>query len=346
MEFPAYVPAAVRTHITTLLDGDDREPMGWRKALEEAEERLAKIEAVIETKTRIGEVEYLHSLRDQKAEAVEHRDMLAGTVNCLHRLAQDSRMQNAYARLTQEFTQDEQWRGFIRAAWAADMDYSKYRERLRRTSELGDKIADTSEKLAGLLRDTANTGFSFWPSEFYSIPELLRQTDNHKMRGHNLHMWRSMRKYVLGDLPERDIPESEPDEDTSDTPTVTRIEVVPLGPREETEIDLQEERRNTLRYAWGTAPNLSELLDTVARAAREFQPSEDGMIGAAIDSRKSNTKAEYLRAFGNLLTDDCGFTLTTGIMNAIAVTANVVIDQSQIDVSYDDVRKALHKLGG
>jgi len=346
MGFPAYVPAAVRAHITTLLDGDDWEPQGWAATLADAEKSLAEIETAIETRIRRGEVEYLDSLRKQRAEAVEHRDRLAGDVDCLHRLADDERMQEAYAKLTKEFTHDEQWRGFVDAAWAARIDYSKYRERLKRTAELRDKIADTSEKLAGLLREAADTGFPFWPSEFFGIPELLRQTDNHEMQNHNLHMWRSMRKYVLGDPSRSDVPESEQPQEESESKHVPEIVSRVLEPDEKPEIDPEEEARNTLRYAWGTAPDLSELLDTVTKAARSFQPSESGMIGAGIESRKASIKTEYLRAFGSLLTSRRDFSMTAGIMNAMAVTAIVVLNQSKIDVSYDDVRKALSKLGG
>ena len=347
MEFPAYVPPAVRAHITTLLNGDDWDPTGWNKVLAEAEKKLAKIEAAIETKIRRGEVEYLDSLRKQKAEAVEHRDMLAGYVKCLHRLAHDSRMQGAYAKLTQEFTHDEQWRGFIHSAWAAEMDYSKYRERLKRTAELRDKIADTSEKLAGLLRDTADTGFSFWPPEFYSIPELLRQTDNHEMENHYLHMWRSMRKHVLGDPPISDVPEREQPQgghESTDIPKIV-MQIVGVGPSEKPEIDPEEKARNALRYVWGTAPDLSELLDTVAKAARDFQPSERGMIGAAIQTRQKSRAGnkEYLRAFGNQLTEVHGISPTINIMKAMADVATVVINDNDFVVSYDDVVKSIGK---
>lgn len=345
MEFPAYVPAAVREHITAVLDGDIWEPKGWHGVLKEYEKSLDIIKASI-AKNRRSEVEYLDSLRKQKAEAVKNRNRLAGDVECLQRLAYDSRMQDAYSRLTKVFSSDKQWRGFIHAAWGARINYSEYRDRQKRVKELRDKIAVASEKLAGLLREASDTGFSFWPSEFYSIRELLRQTDNHERENHNLYMWRSMRKHVLGDPPISDIPESEQPQEQSGSTDIQDIELPFVERGEKPEIDPKEAARNDLRYAWGTAPDLSELLDTVAKAARDFQPSESGMIGAAIDSRKSNTKAEYLRAFGSLLTDEHGFTLTVEFMNAMAVTANVVINQSDIDVSYDDVRKALSKLGG
>lgn len=345
MDFPAYVPAAVRAHITTLLDGDDWEPRGWNKALKEAEDSLAKIEAAIEIRARRGEVEYLDSLRKQKVEAIEHRDELVGYVNSLYRLARDERMQDAYAKLTQEFTQDEQWRGFIQSAWAAGMGYSKYRERLKRAAELRDKIADTSEKLAKLLRSTADTGGSVWPSEFFSVPELLRETDSHKMQNHNLHMWRSMRKHVLGDPPICDIPDSKRPQEQIGAADIQEITIQNVKAGEKPVIDQQDETRNVLRYTWGTAPSFSELLDTVARAAREFQPSESGMIGAAIKSRQQSRaeNKEYLRAFGNQLAEVRGFPLTINIMKAMADVATVVINDRDFIVSYDDVVKAIGK---
>jgi hypothetical protein len=80
MDFPDYVPAAVRAHITTLMEGDSREPMGWQETLASAECDLAEIEGAIKTKTRPGEVKYLGGLRKQRATAIELRDVLVETV--------------------------------------------------------------------------------------------------------------------------------------------------------------------------------------------------------------------------------------------------------------------------
>jgi hypothetical protein len=344
MDFPAYVPAAVRAHITTLIEGDSWEPMGWQESLASAERQLAEIDGKIESCIRWGKDDYLPGLRKDRAEAVAHRDRLAGDVDCLQRLAHDARMRNAFALLTREFTDDRQWRNFIYAAWAARVDFAKYRDRLKRAAELKGDIADAAETLAKLIRQFSETGIN-GPGEFYSIPELLRQTDNHEMQGHNLHMWRSMRQHVLGELPKRDIPETRPAEESGEPPTVEIVRVL-LAPGEKAEIDPKEEARNMLRYAWGTAPEFSELLDTVTKAGRAFKPSESGMIGAAIESRQKSPKTEYLRAFGNLLTDVHNFALTTPIMQAMAIVANVVINLPDVDVTYDDVRKALAKLGG
>jgi hypothetical protein len=252
-------------------------------------------------------------------------------------------MRDAFALLTREFIDDQQWRSFTYAAWAARVDFAKYRDRLKRATELKSEIAEAAETLAKLIRQFSETGIN-GPGEFYSIPELLRQTDNYEMQGHNLHMWRSMRQHVLGELPKRDIPEKRPPGESGDTMPPIEIVFVPMTEKAET--DPKEEARNMLCYAWGTAPEFSVLLDTVAKAGWAFKPSESGMIGAAIESRQKSQKTEYLRAFGNLLIDVHGFALSTPIMKAMAIVANVVINSPDVDVTYDDVRKTLAKLRG
>ena len=345
MDFPVYVPAAVRKYLADYLEGEsDRDIPGYIELLAKAEAAIAGIERAIECYARRGEDDYLGSLREQKSEAIKHRDMLANGVECLQRLAHDKRMREAFDLLSSEFSNDEQWRGFIRAAWAARMDYKPYRERLKQAKKLRDEIVDTSEKLAQLLRDISTVGLSDWPSELFSIPELLRNTDNHEMQDHNLQMWRSKRHYVLGDLPRRDEPEKELAQPTRKEDSTSAPEIVwyILKPGEKPEIDPEEANRNSLRYIWGLAPELSALLETVSKAAREFNPREYGMIGTAIVSRQQSVKTEYLRAFANLL----NINLTTIVMKAMAIVANVAINLPDVDVTYDDVRKALVKLSG
>lgn len=344
MDFPAYVPAAVQVHITTLIEGGSREPRGWAAFLANAEETLSRIDREIETSLQWGEDDYLLSLRIQKAKALAHRVRLAGHVDCLLRLAHDARMADAFALLTREFTDDKQWRNFIYTAWAARADFAKERDRLKRATELKGDIADAAETLAKLIHQFSDTGIS-GPIELYSIPELLRQTDNYGMKRYNLAMWGLMRRHVLGDLPRRDVPEDEPEKEDGEPLIVEIVSEFPV-PEEKAEIAPEEEMRIMLRSAWETAPDFSALLGTVANAARNFEPTESGMIGAAIQSRKRNPKTEYLRAFGNLLTDVHKFTLTKAIIQAMAIVANVVINLPGVDVTYDDVRKALAKLGG
>ena len=344
MDFPAYVPAAVRTHIESILYGEQTMHIqGFVRSLEKAQHELVAISESLEREALRGENEYLDNLRTQRVEALTHQNELANDVDCLLRLATDPRMREAFAVLTREISEDEQWRGFIYSAWAARVDFTKYRDRLKTAMMLKGEIAEAAENLSKLIRQFEDTGVS-GPSEFYSVPELLRRTDNIEMNGHNLHMWRSMRRHVLGDLPRRDIHDAKKEgriEESNQS-----IEIVLVPKRGKADIDPEEEKRNMLRYAWGTAPDFSALLKTMADAARAFKPSEPGMIGAAIESRQKNPKTEYVRAFGNLLTEVHKFELTAPVHKAIAVVANVVINQPDVDVTYDDVRKALVRTSG
>ena len=72
------------------------------------------------------------------------------------------------------------------------------------------------------------------------------------------------------------------------------------------------------------------------------------MVGVAIESRQRSPKTEYLRAFGFLVTvhrlANWQIALTTPVMQAMAIAANVAMNLPDVDVTYDDVRKALSKL--
>jgi len=341
MNFPAYVPAAVRAHITTLIEGDSNESHGWAASLTNLDETIVGIDRAIETYTRLGEDDYLTSLKIQKSDAQEHRDRLAADVDCLHRLGGDLRMRGAFALLTAEFSDEKEWSRFIYAAWAARIDFTKYRERLKRATELKNDIAESAKILANLIREFSKTGVN-GPNEFYSVSELLLKTDNFEMLEHNLYMWKSMRHHILGELPPPDVPETKDVVDSLGLVSFPKI--VTFQVEERGNIDPEEETRNTLRYVWGIAPEFSALLDTVAQASLAFRPGESGMIGAAVESRQHSAKTAYIRAFGNLLTNSHGFVLSPPIMNAMAIVANVVINLPEIDVTNDDVRKALKKL--
>lgn len=343
MDFPAYVPAAVRVDLSSRLDGDPRREIpGLVERQNEGAARLAQLEIDLKNLARSiahtplddvpnADHETIVELRKEKAKQAEDVDHLREEVNCLQRLAHDTRMREAYAVLTREFIDDQQWREFIYAAYAARIDFERYRNRLKEAGDLRVDIAKAASKLARLLRQFGDSGVN-GPDEFFSIPELLRKTDNHEERDRNLYMWRSMRKYVLGDLPEHGTPESTPDEP---------IEIDFVLEGDKGEVDPEVESCAALRYAWGTAPDLPALLDTVEGAARAFKPTESGVIGAAIALRQRSPKAEYLRAFGNLLVDVNHFTLNPRVMKAMGIVANVVINLPDVDVTYDDVRKTI-----
>ena len=145
MEFPIWVPAVVRTHITNMIGGDAWESQGLAASLANVESELARIDRAIVTKSHRGETDYLPSLNKQKAEAVIHKDIMKAEVACLNRLGTDDRMREVFDSLATQFSSDEQLRGFIRSAWAARMDYGPVRARLKRAAELRDNIASAAE---------------------------------------------------------------------------------------------------------------------------------------------------------------------------------------------------------
>ncbi len=345
MDFPAYVPETVQTHIATLIEGTADDPNGWEAALFSAQKQIAETED-IEAYARGDKPEH-PTASQHTADARSLCDMLTSSIACLRRLACDLRMREAYALLAREFADHGQWRGFISAAWGAQMDFGIYRDRLKRAVELRDQIATTSEALASLLRDTSEIPLSHWPSEFYSIPELLRKTDNHELQGHNLRMWRAMRPYVLGDSPghaSRENEQSPQEEEQSNTPGIA-IGRATLEPGETPQIDALAQTQENLLYGWQVSPDVSALLDTLALAARNFSPSEYGTVGTAVRTRQRSAKTEYLRAFGDLLMRVHHLTPTPTIRRAMAIVATVVINLPDVVVSDDDVRKAMPSLG-
>jgi len=255
MEFPAYLPEAVRKYVTAMIDGDILKPHGWAMSLSLSEKTVIELEQIMEHLSQHEEFENVDFLRKRYLEAVVNRDWFAREVDCLRGLIQDERMQEVYALLTGEFLHDQQWIDYISSSWGAMLDFSKYRKRLKQAEEALEEISVTAEKLANLISQFSGIGVN-GPDEFYS------------------------------------------------TPSVTA------------------------------------LLQTMASVARKFKPSEDGCIGAAISSRKNNPKIEYLRAFGYLLTV-YKFKLTKTMKQAMAITANVVINDPDVDVTYEDVQYSL-----
>ncbi len=344
MDFPAYIPSVVREHLAHYLEGEiDRDIPGYAELLTKAELALAEIERAIECSTQRGEVDKLSSLRKQRTDEVNHRDALASDVDCLRRLAHDPRMRDLFALIAHENLSDQQLRSFIHSAWSAKIDYRIFRERLKRATELKDKISDAANTLAKLIRQFEETHVN-GPDEFHSIPALLRKTENTEEGQDNAAMWRSMRKYVLGESDRRAIPVDKPaqssDGDNSGNAPEIVIRILESG--DKPEIDPVEQARDTLRYVWGLAPPFSSLLETVAKAAQKYNLSEYGAVGAAIDSRQHSLKTEYLRAFAYHLSNN-NLVLTNVVLRAMAIISNVVINMPDVDVTYDDARKALAK---
>ncbi|MCX8018519.1 MAG: hypothetical protein N2690_11560 [Rhodocyclaceae bacterium] len=88
------------------------------------------------------------------------------------------------------------------------------------------------------------------------------------------------------------------------------------------------------------APSVAALLETLAAAASCYVAREIGHIDAAIATRQRNEKTEYLRALLWILHDVHDIPINPPVMKAAATAATVVIESPDMDVSYDDARKA------
>lgn len=316
MDFPSYVPEAARKKINSYLDGEpERDIPGFVKILEAAEANLSGMKA------------------DDPARADQARRIkaLSSNIDCLLRLGNDTRMIEAYELLGREFTSDEPWEKFIAAAWGASQSYTSARDGVKRAEKLAGDIASTAKKLSKLIRQLEETGVEKIPKEFHSIPDLLHRTDNHEMQGHNLRMWQALRPQLLGDLPAPS--------PTDPSPPAGESRAFPIPHFVE---EVEHDPRLALRYAWDKAPDFPALLDAVGEVASQFKPRRDGVVGAAIKSRKQSDKQDYLRAFVEQM-EDHGFDLTFTLRRAIAVVADVVINQPGIEVTHFDVRDAIAK---
>ena len=342
MEFPSYVPNAVRVSMAARLEGDRTEPSGWISALASAEAELIRVQQMQQDYRHDEAVS--NTLRIEHAEATAHRDHLAAEVTCCQRLVHDARMQTAYALLVSlPNVTDADLSGFIYAAWAARMDYAKHRDQVKAADELAREVAKAAGALADLLRKAEGFVGPYLPSEFFSMQSLLEKTE-HDYSDRNFYMWPGMRRVVLGEPPHDSGAVTAPDPEPSEPTEPPKIEIRFVTPGEAEPIDPAEAARDALRYAWGTAPSMARIIATIQREAQNYAAAESGHIAAALATQKRNPKYEYLRAFGALLRDVHRMELTTDTMKAMATTATVVLNEPDLDVTYDDVRKALRPI--
>ena len=155
MDFPSYVPNAVRVSMAARLEGDRIEPLGWISTLASAEAELRRVQQMQQDYSHDESVS--NTLRFERAKAITHRNHLAAEVTCCQRLVQDARMQTAYALLASlPNVTDADLSGFISAAWVARMDYAKHRHQVKAADELAREVAKAAGALADLLCKAEN----------------------------------------------------------------------------------------------------------------------------------------------------------------------------------------------
>ena len=242
---------------------------------------------------------------------------------------QDEVIKECFQYLAQANLSDEKKKQFMNAAWAAlASDYPQYRQQLKNAEKQRKEIAKKATELATLIREISKQGLTNLPMELDDVRTLLRETDGTDP------IWPIMRRHLLGEPME---PPSENAATDGEAEVIASREVeIKIGATQK--LAPVAQLREDIGYTWGIAPSLSELLDTVAAAARKYEPQFYGRTGAAIKKRQNNDKTQYLRAFWYGLD---GFDMTPPILNAMACTATVALNDSNVVVSFDDVKQAL-----
>jgi hypothetical protein len=104
---------------------------------------------------------------------------------------------------------------------------------------------------------------------------------------------------------------------------------------------LLEFSREKVKKSGRTTQDVVPVLLNMAERAAQLRPNYMSPgIHAALQTRQNSKKSAYIRSFGALLVE-AKIELTSGVKRSMAITANVVLDDPNVDVSEDDVRKAL-----
>lgn len=259
----------------------------------------------------------------------------------------DPRMRDAWARLAHIARTDEDYVLFVLSAWWARDDYGEWRERTRQAGELARRIAETARELAGLLRQIEQTHTRL-PHEFTSLQALLWRSPSAQGGPYDL-IWSRVRQEICGpawlneDIPPADGPPAELLEiddrlREGETPTIRW--------RDENDDDSmsgeqkrKEQRQLELSYAWEKAPDVRQVLITLARAAENYTPHPGAnYLAAATAAQKPNTVTEYIRGFARLLLEN-GLKVTPPMRTIMALAGAVVLELE--DLTPETVRKAL-----
>jgi hypothetical protein len=324
MEFCSFVPEAARSYIVEIINGEPPKWDGLKYLADSAGKQLNQI--IEKNQERLAQGNLLSTVElEEQHRATAHYEQRLGDLEAVQRLGTDYQMAPAYKALHKKLKEDELLRRFLHAAWSARIDFHTHRDAMERAKKLSTAIAADAEDLAASIRTLFKT-FHDTPLELHSISELLRQTDNNALNGHNRGMWRIHRGLIFGDSPKEPQTPSQIDEAKGEKPSHPTIE---------------ELYRRDLRYAWGLAPDFAELLSKVSDIMKDFIPPQNGYIGAGVGSRQANEKNSYIRGLYTLLKDEHGFEIDLPIKKAMAAVTAVMLNKSDINVTTEDVTAAI-----
>lgn len=341
LTFPNYVPEHIRRKATRLRHGEGAESGddGWAGALARLHVKLNHAEQYLQNASWLSE-EARSALYREKRDLTMQIKQAKGDLDCLERLTAlpDPDLENIYTLLGKHISDEKQAWSFIYAAISANIEFARHRDAIRAARERKQDIAELAQKLAEQLESFDRTGIQ-GPDAFWSVRSLLEITDAHET---NHIVWRQMRGHILG----KHVMQFEKDADFVDEHNQPEYDDSMNLPDEdfiveETEVgDAAATSEQDRRYAWQVAPSLSDMLNTLTYVAKNFEPSEQHLIGAALNTRQDSVKTSYIRGFAHLLNEN-GISITPPIMQAMAKTATLALNHKDLIVSYDNVRKAL-----
>jgi hypothetical protein len=273
--------------------------------IQELDRELADLDAKLKTGRLSG--------RERFNAASRHRQLIEERER-VERLATDIQMKEAYTLLGP--LDDETWRQLFYGVLGARAGLSEFRQAEDGELEVVEgelrKRMDDARRLGRRIAGTAR--------------KLSRQIEELRSLGFLGVPWELVEARTLFERAEVSRPHKAPEWE--------RLRPRLLGNAS----DLNDE----LRPAWESAPCVTDLLHTIAKAAEAFEP-RPRKAAAALRARKANPVTELIRSIAEMLTIYIGIELTPRVKRAIAIIVTVDINDPDTIVTYDDVRKACTK---
>ena len=207
----------------------------------------------------------------------------------------DLRMRDAWTRLARIACTDEDYVLFVLAAWWMRDDYGEWRERIRQAGELARRIAETASGLAGFLRQIEQTCTRL-PHEFTSLRALLWRSPS-AQGGPYDSVWQVVRQEICGPAWLNE------DSSPTDTPPAGPLEIgnrlqeggtLTIRWCDEDDDDSineeekrKEQRQHALSYAWEKAPDVRQVLLTLAGVAENHTPLPAQITSRRLRQRKT-----------------------------------------------------------
>ena len=283
--------------------------------IQELDRELADLDAKLKTGRLSGR---------ERFNAVSRRGRLIEERERVERLATDIQMKKAYALLGP--LDDETWRQLFYGVLGARAGLSELRQAEDGEPEVAKGERRKRKATKGKLRKRMDDARRLSRRIAGTARELSRQIEELRSLGFLGVPCELVEARALFERADVSCPYSAPEWE--------RLRPRLLGNAS----DLNDE----LRPAWESAPCVTDLLHTIAKAAEAFEPRPP-KAAAALRSRKAKPVTELIRSIAEMLTIYIGIELTPRVKRAIATIVTVDINAPNIIVTYDDVRKTCTK---